>query len=260
MGSHDVLRSWQGLRSGGGLQPAQGFTALKALCHARGLAVALALALGLVPLKGPATTAEHREEEEKEPISLDAASEVIDYKNNTADFQKIVVSQGTTRITADTAHAVGLDEQGFQDGRWTFRGNVRIDAEPRGTLRSDEAVVEFREKHISTATATGKPAEFQQARSENGQLTRGHAALIVYDVGAGTVRLTKDAWLTDGQNQVSGPLVIYDIKRQRWEAKSARPDNRVHIVIVPHSNTPAPKSGSGKSASGQAGGKGPPPP
>jgi lipopolysaccharide export system protein LptA len=211
--------------------------------------------LGLAPLEGPAITGEHRQEDQ--PISFDAAWGEIDYKNKIGDFKNIVVSQGTMRITADTAHAVGLDEQGIQDGRWTFRGNVRIDADPHGTLRSDEAVVEFRDKRISTATATGKPAEFQQTRSENGQLTRGHADLIVYDVGAGTVRLTKDAWLSQGQNQMSGPLLIYNIKKQAVQADSARPDKRVHITIVPHSNTTAPHSGSSKSGTGGADGKGP---
>ncbi len=38
---------------------------------------------------------------------------------------------------------------------------MRINADPRGNLRSDEAVVEFRDNQLVKATATGKPAEFE---------------------------------------------------------------------------------------------------
>jgi lipopolysaccharide transport protein LptA len=200
------------------------------------IALALAAALGLAPLPGSAITQERSNSEDlQQPIDYAYDSGLVDYKNKTGDFKRIVVSQGTMRIQADRAHAVGLDEMGFGDGRWTFQGNVRIDAEPRGTLRSDEAVVEIRDKRIATATATGKPAEFQQRRPGTGQLARGHADLIVYDVGKATVKLSKDAWLTtDGQNQISGPQITYSIRDQRVEANSSRSDARVHLTIVPH--------------------------
>ena len=114
-----------------------------------------------------------------QPITLDAASSQVDYKTNTVDFRQVVISQGTTRVQADHAHATGLN---FNNSRWTFDGNVHIEAEQRGNLRSDQAVVEFKDNRITRATITGKPAEFEQKRADSDQLARGHADEIVYDV------------------------------------------------------------------------------
>src|ERR1700688_3877406 len=83
----------------------------------------------------------------QQPITVDAAN-----------------SQGATRVQADYAHATGLD---FANSRWNFDGNVHIDAPEQGSLRSDSAVVEFRDNHIARATITGKPAQFQQKRADS---------------------------------------------------------------------------------------------
>jgi lipopolysaccharide transport protein LptA len=167
----------------------------------------------------------------KQPIKVDAASSQVDYKSNTVDFKQVVISQCATRVQADHAHATGLD---FANSRWTFEGNVHIDAAPRGNLRSDQAVVEFRDNHIARATVTGKPAEFEQERTDTGQLARGHADQIVYDVGEGTVRLTENAALTDGRSEVSGALLVYNIRAQSLQAGSETGTNGgVHLLIQP---------------------------
>src|SRR6266853_5857279 len=88
---------------------------------------------------------------------------------------------------------------------------------------------------FARATVTGKPAEFEQKRTDTDQLARGHAGEIVYDVSDGTVRLTDDAWLTDGQNEISSTLLVYSIREQRVQAAaSPGTDQRVHITITPH--------------------------
>jgi len=176
---------------------------------------------------------------------VDAASSEVDYKTNTVVFSQVVISQGATRVQADHAHASGLN---FGNSRWTFDGHVRIDAAPSGSLRADQAVVEFKDNRIARATVTGKPAEFEQQRTDSQQIARGHANEIVYDVTEGTVRLSNDAWLTDGQNEISGPLLVYNIRAQHVQAATS-PDTgqRVHIVITPQS-VPA---GKGKSEPGK---------
>ena len=65
---------------------------------------------------------------------------------------------------------------------------------------------------------------------------------ILYDVNDGTVRLTAEAWLSDGQNEISGPLLVYNIREQQIQAvaapsAAAGSDQRVHISIAAH--TPA---------------------
>jgi len=175
------------------------------------------------------------------PITVDAASSEVDYRTNTVVFSQVVISQGAMRVQADHAHASGLN---FANSRWTFEGHVRIEAAPSGSLRSDQAVVEFHDNRILRATATGKPAEFEQPRGESQQMARGHAEEIVYDVNEGTVRLSSDAWLSDGVNEISGPLLVYNIRAQRVQA-ATQPgsDQRVHITITPQGSpaTPAGK-------------------
>ena len=166
------------------------------------------------------------------PIAVDAASSEVDYKTNTVTFTQVVISQGATRVQAEHAHATGLN---FANSRWTLDGNVRIDAEAQGNLRSDAAVVEFRDNRIARATVTGKPAEFEQKRADSDQVARGHAEQIVYDVKSGTVRLTSDAWLSNGANEISGPLLVYNVREQRVQgATSPGTGQRVHIVIGSH--------------------------
>jgi len=164
----------------------------------------------------------------------------VDYRTNMVVFSQVVISQGAMRVQADHAHASGLN---FTNSRWTFEGHVRIDAEPRGSLRSDQAIVEFRDNRILRATANGKPAEFEQPRGDSQQMARGHADEIVYDVSQGTVRLSNDAWLSDGVNEISGPLLVYNIRAQRVQA-ATQPgsDQRVHITIAPQSAPPTPAS------------------
>lgn len=172
------------------------------------------------------------------PITVDAASSEVDYRTNMVVFSQVVISQGAMRVQADHAHASGLN---FTNSRWTFEGHVRIDAEPRGSLRSDQAIVEFRDNRLARATATGKPAEFEQPRGESQPMAHGHADEIVYDVTEGTVRLSNDAWLSDGVNEISGPLLVYNIRAQRVQA-ATQPgsDQRVHITITPQSAPTAP--------------------
>src|SRR2546421_1981313 len=169
------------------------------------------------------------------PISLDATSSEVDYKTNTVVFTDVVIAQGNIRVQGEHAHATGLN---FENSRWTFDGKVRISAEQRGTLRSDQAIVEFRDNRIAKATITGSPAEFEQQRADSVQVARGHADEIVYDVGQGTVRLANQAWLSDGHNEISGPLLVYNIREERGQAAtSPRTDERVHITIAPRDDS-----------------------
>jgi lipopolysaccharide transport protein LptA len=168
-------------------------------------------------------------------LPIDVASSKIDYKGDTVVFQDVVITQGDTKVQADHAHATGLDN--FDNSHWTFDGNVRINGEQHGSLKSDQAVVEFRNKYISKATITGNPAEFEQKRTDTAEVARGHAREIVYNVADGTVRLSNDAWLSDGHNEISGPELVYSIREQRVQA-ATQPgtDDKVHILIQPDAN------------------------
>src|SRR6185437_13598727 len=175
----------------------------------------------------------------QQKINVDCASGKVDYKTNTMVCRNIVISQGSTRVRAD--HARGTGGLNFQNSRWTFQGKVQIDAPPRGSLRSDQATVEFRDNRIAGATITGNPAEFEQQRAGDLGMEKGHADQIVYDVTQGTVLLTNNAWISDGHNEMSAPSISYSIREQKVLATSAGTSQGVHITITPQS---APKQGS----------------
>lgn len=205
--------------------------------------LAAAPALTAPALAAPAAPADARAPRRPavQPISLDAASSDVDYRTNKVVFRDVVITQGDIRLSAQRAEATGLN---FEDSRWVFEGAVRIDVEKRGSLRSDNAVVDFRKNRVDKATITGTPAQFEQRRTDPPQTARGRAALIEYDVSSGTVKLSDDAWLTDGRNEISGPQLLYSIREERVQAagrdgEKPGSQDRVRITIVPReSRTP----------------------
>jgi lipopolysaccharide transport protein LptA len=163
-----------------------------------------------------------------QPIQLDARSSDFDYKSGTLGFQAVRISQGGFSIEADAAQATGLD---FKDSQWKFSGNVRIRT-PDGSLSSNEARLSFHDNAVTNAHASGAPASFEQ--KQNQRVARGHALHIDYDFIAGVVRLTDDAWLSDGTNEISGHTLVYDMKEQHVRANPEEQDSqRVHITINP---------------------------
>src|ERR1700693_5758287 len=164
-------------------------------CRKLKLLLAVALAGGAAAAPAPPSALQPGQP----PINLEATSTEVDGRTNTLVFSDVVISQGATRVQADHAHATGLN---FANSRWTFEGKVRIDAEQHGNLRSDQATVEFKDNRIARDTITGNPAEFEQKRTDSDQMARGHAGEIIYDLNDGTVRLTNDAWVSGGSNEI----------------------------------------------------------
>ena len=169
-----------------------------------------------------------------EPVTLDAQSSEIDLKNNLVYLRKPRIAQGGNTITADQGQASREAVGGiFDNGVWIFRGNVKISMD-QGQLAADDAQVNFAKKAISTAVANGKPAEFQQRIQKTGKVALGHADTIDYDAAKGVVRLTKNAWLSDGQNEVRGEALKYNVIAQTIVADAAEQGSqRVHIIITP---------------------------
>lgn len=166
----------------------------------------------------------------EQPITLEAASSDFDYRNNSLQFSRVRITQGGLEVTAQQASATGLE---FENSEWRLSGQVTIRV-PGGTLRSDEARVRFRNNEIVSASIRGSPADFEQRLREDGQLARGRAAAIDYDVKQSTVQLTGNAWLSDGRNEIAGNTLIYDIARERVQANPGERDpGGVRITINP---------------------------
>jgi len=170
---------------------------------------------------------------EQQAISLDAQSSELDYKNNNLIFRKVRITQGDMSVAADQAQATGLD---FENSRWVFRGNVRITMN-QGQLTSEEAEITFAKKLLSKAIVNGNPAEFEQRIEKTGKLARGRADTIDYDVAKGVVHFSKNAWLSDGQNEIRGESLKYNVLAQNIVAEgSEQGSQRVHIIITPPAN------------------------
>ncbi|HEX4677014.1 MAG TPA: lipopolysaccharide transport periplasmic protein LptA [Steroidobacteraceae bacterium] len=201
--------------------------------HRRLIEVSVILAfLGAAPgLSVPAAKIE--QSAEPPTISYDASYMDTDFKTQVMHLKDVTITYGKMTVRADRALATARD---FKNSRWTFAGNVRINADPRGNLRSDEAVVEFEDNQLKRATATGAPAEFDQKRTDSDAIARGHANQIVYEVAAGTVRLSNDAWITDGKNDdIRGPVIVYSLREEHVEATtSPGTESRVHVTIAPN--------------------------
>lgn len=163
------------------------------------------------------------------PINLEAASSDFDYRNNTLLFRRVKITQGTMQVESDEARANGLN---FENTEWNLSGSVRI-LVPDGKLTSSDAQVIFRNNEISRAVIRGQPASFEQQLKDQQKLARGRAKTIEYDVAAGTVRLTGDAWLTDGQNEIRGDTLIYDIGQQRVLANPTGSDPGGVRITIP---------------------------
>jgi lipopolysaccharide export system protein LptA len=198
----------------------------------------LALAMAALPAGAAATR------DAQLPILLDAQSTEVDLRTNTAVFNKVRISQGNMAITADQGHATQTTALDFDNNLWVFRGNVKITMD-QGLLTSDEAQITFVNKVLTRAVANGSPAAFEQVVPKTGKVAKGRADLIDYDVSNGVVRLSKDAYLSDGQNEIRGESLKYNVRAQSVAAEAAEQGSqRVHIIITP----PPPKSAPPKPA------------
>jgi lipopolysaccharide export system protein LptA len=175
----------------------------------------------------------------QQAIALDAQSSELDLRNNNVIFRKVHIAQGATTVSADvgsaTKQATGLD---FDNSLWIFRGNVKISMDD-GELTSDDAEINFAKKALAKAVVNGKPAAFEQRVAKTGKIAHGRADIIDYDARKGVVRLSKNAWLSDGQTEIRGESLKYDVLAQSIVAESSEQGSqRVHIIITPPPSKP----------------------
>jgi lipopolysaccharide export system protein LptA len=176
---------------------------------------------------------------EQAPIDLVAQSTEVDLRTNSAVFHKVRISQGNMSITADEGHATS--GQNFDNSVWVFTGHVKITME-QGQLTSDDAQITFANQVISKAVADGKPAEFEEPIAKTGKIAHGHADRIDYDVATNQVHFSKGAYLSNGDNEMRGESLRYNVLTQTVVAVEAEQGSqRVHLIITPPPKSPPPK-------------------
>jgi lipopolysaccharide export system protein LptA len=205
------------------------------------MAASILKSLVLIALMAPATQAgAAAARAAQQPILLEAQSSDVDLRTHNAVFTKVHISQGTMSIAADQGHGTqNATALNFDDNLWVFHGNVKILTD-QGQLTSEDAQITFVNKVLTRAVANGKPAAFEQRIDKTGKTAHANAENINYDVDKHIVRLSKNASVTDGQDEIHGESLKYDVLNQRIIAEAAEQGSqRVHIIITP----PPPKPG-----------------
>ena len=199
----------------------------------------LANVLALLALTMPASQVLAKPKPAPEAIALDAQSFEMDLRNNNIVYHKVRIAQGATVVSADigsaTKQAAGPN---FDNSLWIFRGNVKITMDD-GELTSDDAEINFAKNALAKAVVNGNQAAFEQRVEKTGKVAHGRADTIDYDARKGVVRLSKNAWLSDGQTEIRGESLKYDVLAQSIVAESSEQGSqRVHIIITPPPSKP----------------------
>src|SRR5258708_38891204 len=133
-------------------------------------------------------------------------------------------------------------EMYFEDNVRNFRGNVTVTRD-QGQFFSDDAQITFVNSLLSRAVVNGKPASFEQTVAKTGKLAKGSAETIDYDAAKHVVRFSKNAFLSNGDNEIRGQSLKYDVLAQKVIAEEAEQNSqRVHITITPPPKTAPPKT------------------
>ncbi|MEL6869321.1 MAG: lipopolysaccharide transport periplasmic protein LptA [Pseudomonadota bacterium] len=165
------------------------------------------------------------------PITLDADNSSLYIGENKSVHTRLRITQGATRIEADYAETDA--QANFADTRWRFRGNVRIDVDT-ASIRAESADLYFNKNRLVNATVNGKPATFRNKDRESGEVTRGQAESLFYDLDSELVRFEANANIANSSSEISGNILVYDVAAQKIDFEGdSNAGDRVQIVIQP---------------------------
>lgn len=152
----------------------------------------------------------HAEKADKsKPVNLEADSVRVEDAKKIAVYEgHVVLTQGTLMMTADRID-VQQDDQGF-----------------------------------SSSDASGKPVYFRQKMEGRDEFAEGWAERILYDGRTDKLKLSGQARLKRGEEDLRGNLITYDAKSEFYQAQGSSDGvrGRVRAVILPKSgaaNAPA---------------------
>ena len=161
------------------------------------------------------------------PINLEAASLERDGQAGRVVFRDVTITQDGMSIRAREAASNDPD---FSGSTWVFTGNVVIDGD--GTrIMADQVTMTFVDNALAAASATGTPALFERRPPGEDKLLNGGARNIRFDAAEQTLTLKDDAHLKDGETEIRGPHLTYDVARDRMAAESDS-DQRIQVTFT----------------------------
>lgn len=117
----------------------------------------------------------------------------------------------------------------------TYRGNVII---VQGSVRieADQVVILHEKGKLQKATATGKPARFQQQPDVDGGLITGSANTLIYHNSDQRVELLQDAFVDRDKSTVKSDRIEYLLpsKTVRADALPNNNSGRVEMILQPN--------------------------
>ena len=150
------------------------------------------------------------------PMDIDADNTTIDGKNSMIIFNGLRLTQGLVSIQADEGRATRME---LEDSTWHFTGNVIIDV-GAGHIESDTAELLFDEFRLKRVIVTGSPAIYDLSRPGTEEITHAESGRLDYDVDKGVIEFSEQATITEGGNQISSTVLVYNIGEQRINADS----------------------------------------
>jgi lipopolysaccharide export system protein LptA len=132
-----------------------------------------------------------------------------------------------------------------------LKGDVVI---TQGTLKATgaSATIHFdANSEVNRVVLVGAPAHLRQV-DDNGNLIKGHADRIDYNVANGIATLTGQAFVNQtGRGSARGDKLVYNTETSQMTANS-KGDKRVHLTFKPRqassTSKPAPASSAGKTS------------
>lgn len=157
-------------------------------------------------------------------------------------FRVAICSVG---LLASFAHALPDDQQQpihvtansaiQENNTMTYRGNVVI---VQGSVRieADQVVINHEKGKLQKATATGKPARFQQQPDVDGGLITGSATTLIYHNSDQRVELLQDAFVDRDKSTVKSDRIEYLLpsKTVRADASPNNTSGRVEMILQPN--------------------------
>ena len=134
-------------------------------------------------------------------------------------------------IEADRAN---LDEK---SGVSVYRGNVTI---TQGTLRmtADELTLHAKNGNVEKAFAKGNPATYRQRPDGKAQDVEAESLNMEYLAGQNKLILIDKAQVKQNGDTFRSGKIVYDIARDKVDAGTGTPGDRVRITIQPKSDQP----------------------
>ena len=171
------------------------------------------------------------------------------FSNSQPFLKKVICTAGLICFSAsvfalpsDRSQPISLvaDKATYNErtGVTTYSGNVLIE---QGTMKIQAASIVAqlnKNKQISTITATGSPAKFQQQLESNKGVARGEAQKIIYNAETGILNLIGNAYLYQDGASIRSSTLKYSMNKGDIEASggvsgTGSSKGRVQIIIPP---------------------------